>query len=158
MLWLQPTEMHKNSSIHFAYRFPWAKGFSSSKARLRHFGLWPYCMPEYLSPSSTPANIFPPKETPLLWNTSHSLCLTPQIYLGEGLVEQYAPASTLLNPDTELRRAETSFPTLFWRRGRGWGNLLFQCLGITVHGGHPNSPIRSRTPLNHNKVIMLGSL
>lgn len=55
-------------------------------------------MAEYLSPKRV-------KSYETL--TTASALLTTQSYVGQGLVEQYAPVRTQLNPDTDLSRQET---------------------------------------------------
>lgn len=96
----------KTSSIHFARRFPWVKCFAPSKARLRHFGLATALCQNTPVPQ---ANTSYHQQRAKRYETSAtvSASLTTQSCLGQGLVEQYVPVRTPLNPDIELRRQET---------------------------------------------------
>lgn len=91
-------------------RFPRAKRFAPSTAKLRRFGLAaPLC------PSSQ--HVYH-QESAKRYETSStvSASLSTGSYLGQGLAEQYVPARAPPNP--ELRRQEThSFPISVLKEG-----------------------------------------
>lgn len=69
-------------------------------------------------------------ESRIMKHQSQSLPHSPLSYLGQGLIEQYVPMRTQLNPDIELRRKETLFSHLILKGGRY--HVLFYLPGITT--------------------------
>lgn len=63
-----------------------------------------------------------------------SALLTTQSYLGQGLVEQYVPVRTQLNPDTEFSSQATHTFSHLTLKGGG-KNALFQPSSITKSSG-----------------------